>query len=81
MSGMSFIGWKVMELNLMGLFFHMSILYITTYGSSFNSPDHPGSLNYQCDLVSHSSPTMDPVAHGDTIPMIFSVVYAIYSDI
>ena len=56
-------------------------LYLTTHGSSFKSPYPPGSLNCKCDMVSHSSPTMDPFAHGDTIPLIFYVVYDIYSDI
>ena len=78
---MSLISWKDMELDFMGLFFHIYGLDLTTHDSSFKSPDPPGSLNCQCDLVAHSSPTMDPFAHGDTIPMIFSAVYEIYSDI
>ena len=65
----------------MGPCFHISGLYLTTYVSSFNSPYHPSSLSFQCYLVAHSSPTMDPFAHGDTIPLIFSTVYDIYSDI
>ena len=81
MSGMSFIGWKYMDLYLMGLIFHISGLDLTTHGSSFKSPDPLGSLNCQCDLVAHSSPTMEPFAHGDTIPLIFFVVYDFYSDI
>ena len=65
MSCMSFIGWKSMEFEFMGLFFDMYVHYITTYGLIFNSPYHPCLLNYQCDLVVHSSPTMDPFAHGE----------------
>ena len=81
MSCMSFIGWTAMALTSMGLLFHMSGLDLTTHGSSFKSPDPPGSLNCQCDLVAHSSLTMDPFAHGDTIPMIFYVLYDINHDI
>ena len=81
MSCMSFIGWKAMDLAFMGLLFHISGLGLITYGSSLKSPYHPGSLNCQCGLVAHSSPTMDPFAHRDTINLIFSVVYEIYSDI
>ena len=65
----------------MVLLLHISILYLIAYHSIFKSPYHPGLLNCQCDLVSHSSRTMDPFAHGDTIPLIFSAVYDIYSDI
>ena len=70
-----------MALAFTRLFFHMSGLDLTTYDSSLKSLDHLRSLNCQCDLVSHSSPTMDPFAHEDTIPLIFSIVYDIYSDI
>ena len=56
-------------------------IYFTTHGSNLKSSDPPGSLDCPCNLVAHSSPTMDPFAHGDTIPMIFSSVYDIYSDI
>ena len=65
----------------MGLMFHMYQIYLTTNGSSFKSVDHPGSLNCQCDLVSHSSPTMDPFSHGETLNMIFSSLHDIYFDI
>ena len=65
----------------MGLFFHIYGHDLTTYGSMFKSLDHPSSLNCECDLVSHSSPTMDRFAHGDTINLIFYTVYDIYSDI
>ena len=41
----------------------------------------PGSLNCNCDLVAHSSLSMDPFAHGETKPLIFSVVNDIYYDI
>ena len=75
MSFISFIGWKSMSLDLMGKFFHMFVPNITTYGSNLKSPYHPSSLNYQCDLVAHSFPTMDPFAHGETIPMIFYALY------
>ena len=78
---MPFIGWKTTEFAFMGMMFHISGLDLTTHVSSFKSPYPPGSLNYQCDLVSHSSPTMDPFAHGDTINLIFSAVYDIYYDI
>ena len=61
----------------MGLLLHMFVIYFTTHGSNLKSPDPPSSLNYKCDLVAHSSLSMDPFAHGDTIPMIFSVVYEI----
>ena len=77
MSCMSFIAWKSMEFSFTGLLFNMSRLDLTTHGSSFRSPDHPCSLNCHCDLVSHSSPTMDKFAHGETIPLIFYVVYDI----
>ena len=70
-----------MDLAFMGLLFHMYRLNLTTHGSSFKSPDPLGSLNCQCDLVAHSSPTMDPFSHGDTIPLIISAVYEIYPDI
>ena len=63
----------------MGNFFHIYGPDLTTYVSNFKSQDHPSSLNCQCDLVSHSSPTMDPFGHGDTVPLIFSYVYDIYS--
>ena len=56
-------------------------IYFTTGGSNLKSPDLPGSLNCNCDLVAHSSLPMDPFAHGDTIPLIFSSVYDIYFDI
>ena len=79
MSCISFIGWEDMSLAFMGILFHMSGLDLTTYGSYFKSQDHPRSLSYQCDLVAHSFPTMDPFADGDTIPMIFYVVYDIYT--
>ena len=49
--------------------------------SSLKCPDLLGSLNCNCDLVAHSSLPMDLFAHGDTIPMIFYVVYDMYSDI
>ena len=65
----------------MGLFFHIYGLSFTTHGSNLKSPDLPGSLNCNCDLVAHSSLPMDPFTHGDTIPLIFSAVYEIYSDI
>ena len=65
----------------MGLLFHMSGLDFTTHGSNLKTPDPLGSLNCKCDLVAHSSLSVDPFAHGDTIPMIFSLVYDIYSDI
>ena len=70
-----------MELDFMGIPFYMSGHDLTIYDSMFKSPCHQGSLNCQCDLVTHSSPTMDPFSHGDTIPLIFSAVYDIYSDI
>ena len=70
-----------MSLDFIGIFFHMSGLAFTTHGSNLKSPDPPGSLNYKCDLVSHSSLSMDPFGHGYTIPLILSVVYDIYSDI
>ena len=65
----------------MGLLFYMCGHDITTYGLMFKFADHPGSLNCQCDLVAHSSPTMDPFAHGDTITLIFFDIYEIYFDI
>ena len=77
----SLIGWKTMSFSFMGLMFHIFVPEFTTYGSNFKSLDHPGSLNCQCDLVSHSLPTMDSLAHGDTIPLIFSDVYELYYDI
>ena len=81
MSCISFIGCTTMELDFLGIFLHMSGHDPTTYGLMFKSPNHPGSLNCQCDLVSHSSPTMDPFTHGDTIPLIFSVLYELYFNI
>ena len=65
----------------MGLLFHMSGLSFTTHGSNLKSPDPPGLLNCQCDLVAHSSLFMDPFANGDTMPLIFYNLYDIYSDI
>ena len=56
-------------------------VHFTTHGSNLKSPYPPGSFNYQCDLVAPSSLSMNPFAHGDTIRLIFSVVYDIYSDI
>ena len=70
-----------MSLEFMGLLLHMYGPDITTYGSNFKSPYHPSSLNCQCDLVAHSFPTMETFALGDTIPLIFSAVYDLYSDI
>ena len=81
MSCISFIGWKPMSLALMGLLLHMFEPYLTTYGSNFKSPDHPSSLNCQCDLVTNSFPSMYPFAHGDTIPQIFYALYEFYYDI
>ena len=57
------------------------MLNFTHKYSNFKSPYHPGSLNYQCDLVIDYFPTMDPFSHGDTIPMISYVVYDLYSSI
>ena len=65
----------------MGLLFHISRLSFTLHGSNLKSLDSPSSLNCNCDLVAHSSLSMDPFAHGDTIPMIFSSIHEIYSDI
>ena len=65
----------------MGLMFHMYVLYFTTHGSNLKSPFLPGSLNCNCDLIAHSSLPMDPFAHGDTILLIFYVLYDMYSDI
>ena len=70
-----------MELAFMGFLFHILGLDITTFGSRFKSPYHLGLLNCQCDLVAHSSPTMDPFAHGENTPLMFSTVYYLYSDI
>ena len=81
MSCMYFIGWKAISLALMGLFFHMSGLAFRIHGSNLKSPYLLGSLNCNCDLVAHSSLPMDPFAHGDTIPLIFSAMYDIYSEI
>ena len=81
MSCMYFIGWKSISMGFMGLMFHIYVLSFTTHGSNLKSPDPPSSLNCKCDLVAHSSLSMDPFAHGDTIPMIFSSVHEIYSDI
>ena len=64
----------------MGLFFHKSRLTFTTHGSNLKSTYLPGSLNCNCDLVAHSSLPIDPFGHGDTIPMIFYVLYDIYSN-
>ena len=76
-----FIGWKSISLAFMGLLFHMSGLAFTTHGSNLKSSNLPGSLNCNCDLVAHSSLPMDPFTHGDTIPLIFSAVYDINSNI
>ena len=65
----------------MGLLFHISRLSFTTHGSNLNILDPPGSLNCKCDIVAHFPLSMNPVPHGDTITLIFSVVYDIYSDI
>ena len=81
MSCVYFIGWEAITLAFMGLLFHMSIISFTIHGSNLKSPDLPGSLNCNCDLVAHSSLPMDPFAHGDTIPLIFSIVYDIYYDV
>ena len=81
MSCMYFIGWIGISLALMGLLFHISGLSFTIHGSNLKSPDLPSSLNCNCDLVAHSSLHMDPLAHGDTIPLIFSAMYDIYYDI
>ena len=59
----------------------MSGLSFNTHGSNLKSLDPSGSLNCNCDLVAHSSLSMDPFVHGDTIPLIFFVVYDIYSNI
>ena len=77
-SCMYFIGWKYISLAFMGLLFHIFGISFTTHDSNIMSPDPPGSLNCKCDLVAHSSLSMDPFAHGDTIPMMFSFVYDIY---
>ena len=81
MSCMYFIGWKAIYFFFMGLMLHMSVLSFTTHGSNLKSPDPPGSLNCNCDLVSHSSLPMDPFAKRDTIPLMFFHMYDIYSDI
>ena len=81
MSYMYFNGWKTISLSFMGIFFHMYGISFTTHGSNIKSPDLPGSLNCNCDLVAHSSLPMDPFAHGDTIPLIFSAVNDIYYDV
>ena len=65
----------------MALLFHIYILYLTKYVSNFKSLGHPSSLNCQCDLVSHSFPTMGLFSHEDTIPMIFYALYDLYYDI
>ena len=65
----------------MGLILHMYGLCFTTHGSNLKSPYLPGSVNCNCDIVAHSSLSMDPFAHGDTISMIFSDIYNIYYDI
>ena len=65
----------------MGFLFHIFGLSFTTHGSNLKSPDPPGSLNCNYDLVAHSSLSMDPFTHGDTINLIFYVVYEIYSEI
>ena len=59
----------------------MSGLIFSTHGLNLKSPKPPGSLNCNCELVAHSSLSMDPFSHGDTIPMIFSSMYDIYFDI
>ena len=81
MSCMYFIGWEYISLAFMGLLFHMFGLSFSTHGSNLKSPDLPGLLNCNCDIVAHSSLPMDPFAHGDTIPLIFSAMYDIYYDI
>ena len=81
MSCMYLIGWKYISLDFMGLLFHIYGLDFTTHGPNLKSLDLPGSLNCKCDLVAHSSLSMDPFAQGDTIPMIFYAVYDIYSNI
>ena len=70
-----------MELAFMGILFHIFGLDFTTHASNLKSPNPPCSLNCKYDRVAHSSLTMDPFAHGDSIPMIFSIVYDIYSNI
>ena len=65
----------------MELMFHKYLLSFTTHGSNIKSSDLLGSLNCNCDLVAHSSLLMDPFTHRDTIPLKFSTVYDIYSDI
>ena len=65
----------------MELLFHMYGIYFSTHGSTLKSPYLPGSLNCNCDLVSHSSLSMDPLSHGDTIHLMFYAVYDIYYDI
>ena len=62
MYSMSFIGWTDILLAIMELFFHMYGIDFTTHGSNLKSPDPPGSLSCQCDLISHSSLSMDPFA-------------------
>ena len=65
----------------MGLLLHMFGISFTTHGSNLKSPDPPGWLNFNCDVVAHSSLPMDPFTHGDTIPLIFYTMHEIYSDI
>ena len=65
----------------MGLLFNIFGLALITHGSNLKYPDPPSSLNCNCDLVAHYSLSMDPFVHGDTIPLIFFVVYDIYSNI
>ena len=78
---MSLIGCKSISFSFMVFLFHISILAFTIHGSNLKSPDLPGSLNCNCDLVAHSSLPMDPFTDGDTIPLIFFAMYDIYSDI
>ena len=81
MSCMSFIGWTAISLAFMGILFHMSGLSFATHGSNLKSPDPQCSLNGKCDLVAHSSLSMDPFSCGGTIHIIFSDLYEIYFDI
>ena len=62
----------------MGILLHKYRLDFTTHGANIKSSDSPCSLNCKCDLVAHSSLSMDPFSHGDTIPMIFFALYEIY---
>ena len=80
-SCMYFIGWKYISLAFMGLLFHIFGISFTTHDSNLNSPDPLGLFNCKCDLVAHSSLSMDPFTHRDTIPLIFYVLYDIYFDI